>query len=117
MIVFIGNLRAAASERDFWRLVRLPEGSYTRIIKKPDGKGGMHRYGLVYMPSEREGLKLIKGIHGKICYGRTLVAREFMQRLASNERRRLDWRGVPWWGLEERRLGERRTSPETAGPR
>lgn len=110
MIVFIGNLHAATSEHDIGHLVRLPKGACTRIIKKPDGNGGLHRYGLVYTNTEREGLKLIKRMNGKICRGNRLVVREFGQRLTNNERRRLDWRGVPWHGLEERRRSERRTA-------
>jgi hypothetical protein len=39
--------------------------------------------------------------------GNRLQAREFGQRYVSNERRRLDWRSVPWQG-PERRKGERR---------
>ena len=110
MIVFIGNLHAATLAHDISRLARLPDSACPRIIKKPDGTGGMHRYGLVYMASEREGQKLIKRVHGKNCHGHKLVAREFRQRVASNERRRLDWREVPWRGLEECRRGERRTA-------
>jgi hypothetical protein len=110
MIVYIGNLHVTTSEHDINRLARLPEGCYSRLIKKPDGHGGLHCYGLVYVPSERKGLKLIKRVHGKICCGNRLVAREFGQRMASNERRRLDWREVPWHGLEERRRCERRTA-------
>ena len=110
MIVFIGNLRAAATEQDIDRLVHLPEGACSRIVKKPDGLGGVHRYVLVYTSSEREGRKIIKRIHGSMSHGRQLVAREYRQRLSSNERRRLDWRNVSWTGLEECRRGERRTS-------
>lgn len=110
MIVFIGNLRAAATEKDIGHLASLPEGSCSRIIKKPDGHGGMHRYVLVYTPSKREGLKLIKRIDGRMSGGRKLVAREYRQRLSSNERRRLDWRDVSWTGLEECRRGERRSA-------
>jgi hypothetical protein len=110
MIVFIGNLNAATTGHDLCRIARLPEGACPRIIKKPDGAGGLHRYGLVYTSTEREGKKLIRRIHGKSCHGHRLVAREFIQRAASNERRRLDWREVPWRGLEECRRGERRAA-------
>jgi hypothetical protein len=41
--------------------------------------------------------------------GAQLAAREFGPRRVGNERRRLDWREVPWTGME-RRLGERRSS-------
>lgn len=108
MIVFIGKLSAVTSAEDINRLARLPAGACARIIKKPDGAGGLHRYGLVYASSAREGLKIIRRVDGKTFHGSRLVAREFIQRLASNERRRLDWRDVPWRGLEECRRGERR---------
>jgi hypothetical protein len=92
MIVFIGKLHAATSEK---------------------GTGGLHRYGLVYTRSEGDSRKVIKRVHGKVCHGSKLQAREFGQRLAGNERRRLDWRDAPWDGVERRR-GERRTSPVSA---
>ena len=54
-------------------------------------------------------MKVIRRLHGKECMGMQLVAREFGQRRVGNERRRLDWREVPWTGME-RRLSERRNS-------
>jgi hypothetical protein len=113
MIVFIGKLHAATSEKDIRILARPPAGASIRIIKKPDGTGGLHRYGLVYTRSEGDSRKVIKRVHGKVCHGSKLQAREFGQRLAGNERRRLDWRDAPWDGVERRR-GERRTSPVSA---
>jgi hypothetical protein len=108
MIIFIGNLPAGASERDPCVLVALPEGMLPRIIKKDDGNGGLHRYALVQSRSDREGHTLIGRLHGRICHDHTLVAREFRSRSAGNERRRLDWRELPWDG-PERRVAERRT--------
>jgi len=108
MIIFIGNLPATASERDACVFAGLSEGMLPRIIKKDDGNGGLHRYALVHSRSDREGRRLIGRLHGRTCYGIELVAREFWNRSAGNERRRLDWRVITWDG-PERRVAERRT--------
>jgi hypothetical protein len=108
MIIFIGNLPAVATVRDMCVFAGLPEGSIPRIIKKQDGAGGLYRYALVQTRSEREACRLIGQLHGRICHDHTLVAREFRNRTAGNERRRLDWRELPWDG-PERRVAERRT--------
>ena len=109
MIVFIGNLPAGLSERELQHLARPPDGAPVRIVKKRNHSGNLYRYGLVHARSDRDGLKVIRRVHGKECMGTQLVAREFGQRRVGNERRRLDWRDVPWTGME-RRLGERRRS-------
>jgi hypothetical protein len=108
MIIFIGNLPAVATDRDACVFAGLAEGMLPRIIKKDDGNGGLHRYALVQSRSDREGRKLIGRLHGRTCHDHTLVAREFRNRSAGNERRRLDWREIPWDG-PERRVAERRT--------
>ena len=109
MIVFIGNLPAGISEGELQNLAMPPGGAPVRIVKKRNRNGNLYRYGLVHAGSERDGMKVIRRLHGKECMGMQLVAREFGQRRVGNERRRLDWREVPWTGME-RRLGERRSS-------
>jgi len=109
MVVLIGNIPPGISERDLQQLVQPPGEAPVRIVKKRDRNGGLYRYALVHTPSERDGLKIIRRVDGRICVGSRLVARQYNQRLVSNERRRLDWREVPWTGVE-RRLGERRVS-------
>lgn len=109
MIVHIGNLPAALSEAGLRRLARAPEAVAVHLTRKHDQHGCAYRYALLHARSAREGAKLIRRMNGATCMGRRLVAREFNQRLAGNERRRLDWRTVPWTGME-RRLGERRVS-------
>lgn len=108
MIVFIGNLPAVVTGRDACVFAGLAARMIPRIIKKYDGNGGVHRYALVQTRSEREGQKLIGRVQGRICYEHSLIAREFRNRTAGNERRRLDWREIPWEG-PERRVAERRT--------
>jgi RNA recognition motif-containing protein len=109
MIVFIGNLPAGISERELQHLAQPPGGVPVRIVKKRNRSGNLYRYGLVHAHTERDALKVIRRLHGRDCMGMQLVAREFGQRRLSNERRRLDWREVPWTGME-RRLSERRNS-------
>jgi hypothetical protein len=109
MIVFIGNLPAGLSERELQHLVQPPGGAPVRIVKKRNRRGNLYRYGLVHARSERDGLKVIRRLHGMDYMGAQLAAREFGPRRVGNERRRLDWREVPWTGME-RRLGERRSS-------
>jgi len=108
MIVFIGNLPAVATGRDACVFAGLTEGMIPRVIKKHDGNGGVYRYALVQTRSERDGHRLIARVQGRTCHDHRLVAREFMNRTAGNERRRLDWREIPWSG-PERRVAERRT--------
>ena len=109
MIVYIGNLSAATGEQDLRRLAGLPAETPVRIVKKPIGSSGMARYGLVHTRSDREGRKLIDYLQGKLCNGNILAVREFGQRVAGNERRRLDWRALPW-DEPERRINERRNN-------
>ena len=107
MIVFIGNLPAVVTGRDACVFADLAAGLIPRIIKKHDGNGGVHRYALVQTRSEREGHRLIGRVQGRICHQHSLIVREFRIRTAGNERRRLDWREIPWDGTE-RRVAERR---------
>jgi len=107
MLMFIGSLPAAMSERALRDLARLPSGTHTRIHKKLNGTQVVHRYALVHLNQRRETEKLVKRLGGMLVHGCTLQVREFGHRLASNERRRLDWREVPWDG-PERRKSERR---------
>lgn len=107
MLMFIGNLPAAMNERALRELARLPSGTHTRIHKKLNGTQVVLRYALVHTNQKREAEKLVKRLDGKSVRGNTLQVREFGHRLASNERRRLDWREVPWDG-PERRKSERR---------
>jgi len=109
MIVLIGNVPPSTSERELRQLARPRGDEPVRIIKKRDRHGGLYRYALVHTRSDRDGKKVIRRVDGRFCAGNRLDAREFNQRLMSNERRRLDWRKVPWTGVEHR-LGERRVS-------
>lgn len=107
MIVFISNLPAAVTAGDLAAAARLAAGTPVKVCKKQDGNGGRYRYGLVHLESDRQGRKLIRRLHGTTMGGNRIEAREFGHRSASNERRRIDWRGVEWDGPERRR-GERR---------
>ncbi|UCC56180.1 MAG: RNA-binding protein [Gammaproteobacteria bacterium] len=109
MIVFIGNLPADITANEITALAQLAAGNAVRIYKKQDGSGSRYRYGLVHMESEREGRKLIRRLQKIAVRGYSLQAREFRDRRVINERRRLDWRIVPWNGPERRR-GERRVA-------
>jgi hypothetical protein len=109
MIIFIGNLPAGVSTRALIEMTGLAGATPVRICKKHDDHDGLHRYALLFLKSERDAGRLIRRLDGTGCYGKRLVVREYAHRKAANERRRLDWRSVPWDG-PERRLGERRTS-------
>ena len=109
MIIFIGNLPAGISAQVLGELAGLDPATPARICKKHDTAGDLHRYALVHVKSERDGARLIRRLDGTGCYGNRLVAREYAHRKAANERRRLDWRSMPWDGPERRR-GERRAT-------
>lgn len=107
MLMFIGNLPATMKEQALCELARLPSCTHTRIHKKLNGTQVVHRYALVHTNQKREASKLVKRLDGKSVHGSVLQVREFEHRLAGNERRRLDWREIPWDG-SERRKAERR---------
>jgi RNA recognition motif-containing protein len=107
MIIFIGNISPEVTANDLASLGQRYAGMPVRIHKKQDGNGGLYRYGLVHLNSEKDGRKLIRLLHGTGWHGCRLEVREFGYRRSGNERRRLDWRNVPWHG-PERRKGERR---------
>ncbi|WJW75604.1 RNA-binding protein [Thiohalobacter sp. IOR34] len=109
MMLYLGNLPRAASEQRLARLMHLPRGALNRlrIIKKPGRDGDTIRYGLLYVDSEAEAKRLRVRSRGLQLDGQPVEVREFQKRVASNERRALDWRSRPW-PHKERRLRERR---------
>jgi hypothetical protein len=107
MIVYIGNLPPGFSGSHLAELTHAASGTYHRIIKKQDPNAGVFRYGLIYLKSGCDAEQLIGSLNGFVCQGHTLEVREYQHRAASNERRRLDWRTLPWKGVERRR-SERR---------
>jgi len=116
MIVFIGNLPPVFTAGHLGELAQIISGTHHRIIKSHDNSGGVHRYGLVYLKSVRHAEELIRSLDGQACQGHTLEVREYQRRAAGNERRRLDWRRLPWEG-EERRRGERRRAGSSSAAR
>lgn len=107
MIIFIGNLTAEITAHDLVAVAQLAAGTPVKVYKKPDGNGGLYRFGLVHLNSEKEGSKLIRRLRRTEMHGNSLETREYGHRHTSNERRRLDWRTAPWHE-PERRKGERR---------
>ncbi len=80
-------------------------------LKKP-----IH-FALINVESEKLGNKIIQWLGNQTISGQPLVAREFVHRSYANERRALNWRQIPWEGVE-RRVSERRQhkpSEETGG--
>jgi len=113
VIVYIGNLPPVFTTSHLCELARIASGTHHRIIKIHDGSGDVHRYGLIYLKSERAAEELIGSLDAFVCQGHTLEVREYQHRVAGNERRRLDWRRVPWMD-EERRRAERRNVFESS---
>ncbi len=109
MIVFIGNLPPVFTNNHLGDLARIVSGTHHRIIKVHDDSGDIQRYGLIYLESGRDARQLINSLNGFDCQGQALEVREYQHRAACNERRRLDWRTIPWNGVERRR-GERRST-------
>ena len=107
MIVFVGNLPPQATVNGLSSLFWFRSAPGMRIFKRPDGNGGTLRYGLASVDSRRDGVRLIRRLHGKLYGEQQLTAHEYKQRFLGNERRRLDWREVDWDG-PERRGNERR---------
>jgi hypothetical protein len=89
MIIFIGSCRPAPRNGILCFVVF---GSDPQDHQEGRGNGGLHRYALVQSHSDRG--RRIGRLHGRPV-DHTLVAREF-SRSAGNERRRLDWREIPW---------------------
>ena len=107
MIIYIGNLPGSATQHGLCSLARLSNGGQACIFKKQGHNGSFYRYALLTAATDRFGEKSISYLQGKRLEGNVLEVREFKHRIAGNERRRLDWRAVPWQG-EERRLNDRR---------
>ncbi len=107
MIVLIGNLPPAFSSSHLEELTHAASGTYHRIIKKQDQNGDVFRYGLIYLKSVHDAEQLISSLNGFVYQGHALEVREYHHRAASNERRRLDWRALPWKGVERRRCERR----------
>ena len=108
MVIFIGNLPVQATEAGMCELARLPAGTHLRVIKKRSRDGEPVRFALVQVDDARQARKLIARLQGRTCHGHKLVVREYQPRVAGNERRRVNWRQLPWDG-EERRWEERRS--------
>jgi len=77
MIIFIGNLPPEVGANELADLGQLTTGTPVRIYKKRDGTGGLHRYGLVHLGSEKDGRSLIRRLHGTGIRGNSLQVREF----------------------------------------
>jgi hypothetical protein len=108
MIIFIGNLPAAAPVRDICVSAHVPGGAIARSLTKPESTGALYRYALVHSRCECEGHRLIARLDGRSCHNHRPVAGEFRNRPVGNERWRLDWRELSWNGAE-RRVAERGT--------
>jgi hypothetical protein len=115
MMLFIGNLPRQAKESDLIALLGLSdfERQRVRIVKKLTRSGEMTRFGLFQAKDDAQARKTLLR-NGKLrLNGRSLTSREFVKRVAGNDRRRPDWRMVPW-GNFERRIAERRTVERAA---
>lgn len=109
MMLFIGNLPRQARESDLIALLGLSgfERQRVRIVKKLTRSGEMVRFGLFQTRDESEARRTIMR-NGKLnLNGQPLMIREFVKRVAGNDRRRPNWRELPWHH-SERRIAERR---------
>lgn len=109
MLIYVGNLPKGAGETDLCREGHLPAGTRVRVVKKAMRDGSRTRFGLLQVDPEARARKVMARFDGLRLNGQMLSAREYTHRTAANERRRLDWRSLPWDG-PERRLHERRSS-------
>lgn len=109
MYVYVGNLPALTTEKGLSIFARLPMGSRTRIIRKPDVRGAIVHFGLIYSKKDRHGQKIINRLDGASCHGHALEAREYHHRSPGNDRRSAGRRSGFWKG-HDKRVRDRRTS-------
>ena len=107
MVVFVGNLPKQAAEKDLCQIARLAPTTPVRIFRKKSRGGDIQRYALIPNGNGKQARRVINRLHGFLWFGHRLVARNYCQRTAANEQRRVDWRSQHWDGVE-RRQRERR---------
>ncbi len=115
MMLFIGNLPRQAKEADLITLLGLSEfeRQRVRVVKKITRSGELVRFGLFQARDESEARKVIMRNGKMTLNGQPLALREFVKRVAGNDRRRPDWRAIDWHN-PERRVIERRVIERAA---
>lgn len=109
MEIFIGNLSPHTTLSDLIGFFKgFSNKAKFRIIEKRQDDGSRYRYGIAFFDSDKLALKAIKKLHQKPLRGELVVLREYFHRNYSNERRALNWRNIPWQGVERRQQERRR---------
>lgn len=114
-MLFIGNLPRLARESELTDVFRLSpfDKHRVRIVNKLTREGQMVRFGLFQPASDQEANRWIQK-SGKVgLNGTFLQIREFVKRVAGNDRRRPEWRSLAW-PHAERRVSERRAQQSIA---
>lgn len=116
MEVFIGNLAPNTSLTDLIGFFKSFAGkAKIRIVEKRLEDGNKLRYGIADFESDRLAQKAIKKLNQKPLRGELVVLREYFHRYYYNERRAVNWRELPWDGVERRQQERRRQeSPKAA---
>jgi len=115
MMIFLGNLPRLAREQDLLAMLNLAESERhrVRIVKKLTRSGEMVRFGLFQARTDQQARKTLQQNSELCLQSQPLIVREFVKRVAGNDRRRPDWRQIPW-PQAERRLAERRIIEKAA---
>lgn len=109
MDVFIGNLAPNASLTDLIGFFKGFSGkAKIRIVEKRMEDGGRCRYGIAAFESDKLAQKAIKKLNNKPLRGQLVALREYFHRYYYNERRAVNWRELPWEGVERRQQERRR---------
>lgn len=109
MEVFIGNIAPNVTLTDLVGFFKGFSGkAKIRIVEKRQEDGSKIRYGIADFESDKLALKAIKKLNQKPLRGELVVLREFFHRYYGNERRAVNWRDLPWDGVERRQHERRR---------
>ena len=115
MEVFIGNLAPNTSLTDLIGFFKgFSSKAKIRLVEKRLEDGNRIRYGIANFESDKLALKAIKKLNQKPLRGQRVVVREYFHRYYANERRAVNWRDIPWEGVERRQQERRRKELDKA---
>lgn len=112
--IFVGYFRSDLLEQKIHTGLKniAPRILSLKMGVKPVGFSGHVQWACLTFPTELEAYRAVKLLKGRELRGHQLTSHLWLERTSANERRRPNWRSIPWNGLERRAI-ERRTFVHT----
>jgi len=107
MYIFVGNLSPQTREVDIREFFRFYSKQPSIALHKSRYENITRYFAKVTIEPDKMALKAINKLSSKRLNGRPVQVREYHYRAGNNDRRALNWRTLPWKGVE-RRVDERR---------